>query len=172
MFVQGYGIGFLRDPRVALHPDPNTWSSVTISPLHTPIQSFKLPHQGGKLTELTYLVSLKHNGRQELRYSPPLDFSVPYTQYWIFWNFLGQKIFFGHFWTLLHWTRILNINTKKWKNIFLDTPYLIYIKFFQNFGSQKIFFESFWTLLHWVRILNINTKKWKNIFLGTVQGYV
>ena len=84
MFVQEYGIGFHRDPRVAEHPDPNTQSSVTMWTQLTPSESFKLPHLGGKLTEMTYLEAEKNNGRQELRYSPPLHFSVPHTQYCIF----------------------------------------------------------------------------------------
>ena len=165
MFIQGYGIGFTRDTRVEGHPDPNTRSSVNVTTQLNPSGSFNLPHQGGKLTEMTYLTPVKHNGRQELRYSPPLHFSVPHTQYCIFWNFLGQKIFFGHFWTLLNWTQILNINTKKWKKYFLGTPYPIFYIFSKILG-QKIFFESFWTLLNWARILNINTKKWKKIFFG------
>ena len=97
MFVQEYGIGFHRDPLVVEHPDPNPRSSVSLQAQLNPSESFKLPHQGGKLTEMTYLTPVKHNGRQELRYSPPLHFSVPHTQYCIFWKFLGQKIFLSHF---------------------------------------------------------------------------
>ena len=76
MFIQGYGIGFHRDPRVASHPDPNTRSSVSLETQLNPSGSFKLPLLGGKLTEMTYLVAVKHNGRQELRYSPPQAFGT------------------------------------------------------------------------------------------------
>ena len=104
MFVQGYGIGFPRDTRVASHQNPNTQSSVSLWALPVPKESFKLPHLGGKLTEMTYLWTVKHNGRQELRYSPPLHFSVSHTQYCIFWKFLGQKFFLSHF--ELYWTEL------------------------------------------------------------------
>jgi len=113
---------------------------------------------------MTYLTSVKHNGRQELRYSPRVHFSLPLTQYCIFWKFLGQKIFFESFWFLLNWARILNINTQKWKKNFLVPQHGHYNVFFEIFWVKKIFFESFWTLLNWARILNINTKKWKKFF--------
>ena len=84
MFIQGYGIGFIRDTRVEGHQDPNTRSSVSLSAQLNPSGSFNLPHQGGKLTEMINLLARKHNGRQELRYSPRVHFSVPHTQYCIF----------------------------------------------------------------------------------------
>ena len=63
MFIQGYGIGFTRDPRVEAHPDPSTRSSVSFWTQHTLIESFKLPHQGGKLTEMINLLARRHDGR-------------------------------------------------------------------------------------------------------------
>ena len=63
MFIQGYGIGFTKDPRVEAHPDPNTQSSVSLETQLTPSGSFNLPLLGGKLTEMTYLVARRHDGR-------------------------------------------------------------------------------------------------------------
>ena len=46
-------------------------------------------------------------------------FRYPLPNILNFWKFLGQKIFFESFWSLMNWARIFKINTKKWKKIFL-----------------------------------------------------
>ena len=143
MFIQGYGIGFPKDPRVEAHLDPNTRSSVNVCAQLNPSGSFKLPLLGGKLTEMIYLWTRRHDGRQELRYSPPLHFLAPHTQYCIFENFWVKKNFFCSFWTLLNWTRILNINTIKWKTYFFRYT-LHNILNFWKFLGQKNFF---WVIL-------------------------
>ena len=63
MFIQGYGIGFHRDTRVAEHPDPNTQSSVTMRAQLNPSGSFNLPLLGGKMTEMINLLERKQVGR-------------------------------------------------------------------------------------------------------------
>ena len=55
-------------------------------------------------------------------------FRYPLPNILNFWKFLGQKIFFESFWSLMNWARIFKINTKKWKKFFwyfrlaLNTP--------------------------------------------------
>ena len=142
MFIQGYGIGFTRDPRVASHPDPNTRSSVTFRPLHTHIESFNLPHLGGKLTEMTYLWTRRHMDARNWDTALLCIFQYHIHNIAFFENF-WVKNFFGHFWTLLNWTRILNINTKKWKKNFFRYPLPNILNFFENFGSKNFF----WVIL-------------------------
>ena len=85
-----------RDPGVVT-PKSRTHSSLSSKLLPTPSESFKLPHQGGKLTEMTYLVAMKYNGRQGLRFSPREQFSVHFEKIVFFWHFLvifSKKKFF------------------------------------------------------------------------------
>ena len=144
MFIQGYGIGFIRDPRVAGHSDPNTRSSVNVCAQLDPSGSFNIPHIGGKLTEMTYLSTRRHDRRYELSYSPPLYFSIPHTQYCIFWKFLGQKIFFVHFELYCTELEFWILTPKNEKKYFFRYPLPNILNFLKIFGSKN-FFESFWT---------------------------
>ena len=92
---------------------------------------------------MIYLTPVKHNGRQELRYSPPLHFSVPHTQYCIFWKFLGQKIFFGHFAIYCTELEFWILTQKNEKKYFFNVSLIRYCNFFWKFWVKYFFLSHF-----------------------------
>ena len=96
MFIQGYGIGFSRDPRVEAHPDPNTQSSVSLGAQLNPSGSFNLPHQGGGQTDGN---DLSHSG--ETRWTLGIEIQP-------------SSAFFSITYTILHFLKIFGLKNFFW----------------------------------------------------------